>query len=653
MKIYLGTHKAYFQKQVSLGNLPLSFVYNDERDKNITVSVKDEFNEPYKKVPVYPHQIFPSNDFMLFDNAEKPITDSRIYFQVNDAGEYEALPEYVTEFYPKEFIFDLLLRRADQYNKTTEYKINFDFTNITDKKIRNSLLSVIQNAETHRQYPSNIIFNGGEVEIRAAEAPEQSDFVFLKSVYVTSESVKKTLAEHKNVWICYDELNDCIKKNGTEEDGKYTLSRGQIFSAVSGQIDPIEKNGTAYAFIDSTKNWIDWTKKSQYLKQIKDKQAIIEDNTSTEEQVAAAEAYIQTMQNQIKSLEQQAEEYEHVTGFFLTGSPLAIYHKKDSGYIIISHNSFLQNLNSGSENKAALRLFLETMLYVYLNGYCTVGQRTSFITDEAIDYYIHTAKRYFLPHPKISLIRLLQSADLNTSIKYQIVTVNTAPKEELYQSLFRVEYLGLDRFNNLLFEKKALTDTKDPSKGNNMLIYTMDRTLAIYDPEKLKVWEIESGVSIRKTDDETIYIAPILSSRHQIWIPRETVLSLPITGEYILWYEPESNKLIIKENIPQSDSDEETEEEDKKVPIPLADIKISVNEEIDYKDIRIAGGGESSAEPNYEMIDTGNIYGRPYRYGCPMIIRLPERYKPMQKEIRSEIEKHITSGDYPIILYKE
>ena len=389
MKIYHGTHKAYFQKQVSLGNLPLSFIHNDTQDNIMTIKIRDGFDAPYEETSVHPHQTFTSNDILFFNNRNEPVQSSLTYFQINSDGEYEVLPHYIQEFYPKEFTYDILLRRTGKYSKKKEYRINLDFANTRGEEIRNALLSIVQNVESHKQYPSNIIFNGGEVKI-GTEAPEHSDFVFFKYAYIAGEDVQEALAQHKNVWICFNSFNDCIRTDGTKKEGGYTLSNGQVFSTVSGSLDPIEKGGTAYALVDPTKNWIDWTAKRSYQAEIKTLLQNLEDDPEgTTEDI---EQQIQSFQNIINSLDEQAKDYERVSDFFLSGSPLAIFHKKDSGYIIISHSSFLENLNSGTDKGAALRLFLETILYVYLNSYCWIGKRTSFIADETIDYYINTAK---------------------------------------------------------------------------------------------------------------------------------------------------------------------------------------------------------------------------------------------------------------------
>jgi hypothetical protein len=85
----------------------------------------------------------------------------------------------------------------------------------------------------------------------------------------------------------------------------------------------------------------------------------------------------------------------------------------------------------------------------------------------------------------------------------------------------------------------------------------------------------------------------------------------------------------------------------------IAIIRLKDNKDISYKDIRTTGGGEWSTIPNYEMIDSGNIMGRPIRYGSIMVIQLPQRFSPMAEEIRTEVVKHITSGDYPVFLFKD
>ena len=597
MKIERGTHKAYFQKQVPLGTLPLSFISNDEKDKIINIKIREDFSKPYVETPVYPHKTYSTTDVLFFTKQKKPITNVSPLFQQMDDGNYEVLSQNIKEFYPKEFTYSVLLQRTDTYKRSIDYNIELDFTRVTDARIRQSLLAVIQNKETMQRYPSNIVCNGGEVQTSVL-LPKKADFIFSSYDDINDADINEALAAHKNVWLYDESFNGNIINNATKDEASFTVANSYIFSSVSGILDPITKNGTKYAITAPDADWSMFT---------------------------------------------ESEDTTVVSGFFTSAGPLAIIHKKNYGYLIVSHPSFLQNLNTGFDHNLALRLFMETILYTYLNGYYQTQTKTSFITDEPIDYYIHSARRYYLTHPKISLTRILQSESFNTEIQYNVVRVDTAPRNLQDTEIFAVSYIGLSRFNDLLFKKKELTAMKDPSKGNNMLIYTANKILAIYRPDQIDIWEIESGVSIRQIDTYQLGISEIKSSKHKINLTQETIVELPAVGNWVIYYDPDLATIKIASagiNLPNHG-------------IPIADLTVSINEEIDYKDIRIPGGGEASATPNYEMIDTGNLYGRPYRYGCPMIIRIPSRYKPMQEEIRNEVEKHIASGDYPIILYKD
>ena len=63
------------------------------------------------------------------------------------------------------------------------------------------------------------------------------------------------------------------------------------------------------------------------------------------------------------------------------------------------------------------------------------------------------------------------------------------------------------------------------------------------------------------------------------------------------------------------------------------------------------GGGECSII-NYDMLDSGSLKGRPYRLGSTMIIKLPKRFKDQRENILSEIKKHMSSADYPVLMFE-
>ncbi len=86
----------------------------------------------------------------------------------------------------------------------------------------------------------------------------------------------------------------------------------------------------------------------------------------------------------------------------------------------------------------------------------------------------------------------------------------------------------------------------------------------------------------------------------------------------------------------------------------LAYITLTSEKETKTYDVRVMGGGlPVSEKDNYDMVDIGNVYGRPYRIGSTMIIRLPKIYKQYDDIIKTAINKHISSGTYPVIIYNK
>ena len=86
--------------------------------------------------------------------------------------------------------------------------------------------------------------------------------------------------------------------------------------------------------------------------------------------------------------------------------------------------------------------------------------------------------------------------------------------------------------------------------------------------------------------------------------------------------------------------------------IKIADIIIKLNNNIVPTDVRVIGGGSSKYD-NYDYIDTGNINGRPYRVGTSMVITLPKRYEPYRNQLQQQINKHISSAEAAIIIFKD
>ena len=83
----------------------------------------------------------------------------------------------------------------------------------------------------------------------------------------------------------------------------------------------------------------------------------------------------------------------------------------------------------------------------------------------------------------------------------------------------------------------------------------------------------------------------------------------------------------------------------------LAEFVFKSDTKIEIGDIRQFGGGETSANKNYEMIDSSSLKGRPLRTGSAFVIKLPMRFSKYRDILEAEIKKHIASGDYPMLVF--
>ena len=87
--------------------------------------------------------------------------------------------------------------------------------------------------------------------------------------------------------------------------------------------------------------------------------------------------------------------------------------------------------------------------------------------------------------------------------------------------------------------------------------------------------------------------------------------------------------------------------------LKIATVRVIQNRVVKNYDMRILGGGlPEGEEPNFNLLDIGHIDGRPYRVGSAMIITLPKRLEPYKDIITKTVNRHVTSGDYPIILFE-
>ena len=171
------------------------------------------------------------------------------------------------------------------------------------------------------------------------------------------------------------------------------------------------------------------------------------------------------------------------------------------------------------------------------------------------------------------------------------------------------------------------------------------------DPE-IKLFLIEEDL------DLVIRLYPFRSSKHNIHTTKDLRLVIPyikttVNGRemikresYVIYYDKAAGSL---EYLFESDYTDNEE----RVIITLLTIEKSYSDRY-LTDMRIKGGGLPEDMPdNFNLLDIGHIYGRPYRQANTLVITLPKKYEPYKNEILEVINKYKVAEDYPILFFED
>lgn len=180
------------------------------------------------------------------------------------------------------------------------------------------------------------------------------------------------------------------------------------------------------------------------------------------------------------------------------------------------------------------------------------------------------------------------------------------------------------------------------------MIYTVNQELKFIDNVDYSLFNIEQLPTIRYNYDKEklqLTIGQYYSSKYNVAKSEETFLDITnINTDYSLYM---TNTGILKDQrfyiLPVDEPSND---------IKIADIIIKLDTKIEPTDTRIIGGGSSKFD-NYEYIDTGNILGRPYRVGTSMVITLPKKYEEHRDQLQEQIDKHISSSEAAVLLFKD
>ena len=290
-----------------------------------------------------------------------------------------------------------------------------------------------------------------------------------------------------------------------------------------------------------------------------------------------------------------------------------------------------------------IQFLAENIVYAYSIGYHRIPEKAdsyinTFISNNLIDYYYSLNNRLNMKHSQINLDKDIASLTSLDNHDYKLVYVETTNENVIF------DYATPSRD---IYFKKIIDD--EPKKDNNeSLIYTVNQELKFIDNVDYSLFNIEQLPSIRYNYDKEklqLIIGQYYSSKYNIAKSEETIINISnIKTNYSLYM---TNTGILKDQrfyiLPVDEPSND---------IKVADIIIKLDTKIEPTATRIIGGGSSKFD-NYEYIDTGNILGRPYRIGTSMVITLPKKYESHRDQLQEQINKHISSSEAAVLLFKD
>ena len=694
MKIYPGNHAiATDFKQATQSTIQLGYFKDTARDIDLRVEISSDIAKNIQRngEAVYPFQKFDTNKVAFFSSRENDAKEIKGTDLLKlERGGYYYEPKNTVEFTPPELSYSVLIKKHDSYKSYVAYDISLRCYNDIYNDYASDFISILGSAAVDR--PSNITFNKNAAIYYSLVTNddlidnERIDFLVMDyDTYLENkeEIDGRFLDKHTNLWLVDSSFNGALKHIYTnsivvsEEDtlleletswstrnyiANYNdirvwyndkeLTRGvdffEAYYSDSGTlcmaadreekftantiilaVNKFMKAGDVISYYIKSQDNITYTISSPVINQNK----IIIYPCGNDDEVDKVAFDAKLLREEIE--ENISAETLDIENLFIEDTmPIALIHKPDAGYIILSNESIIRNSQDCKD------LIYNIVMHVYLNGYFETKKRTAWICDYPVESFIKYGHRLNERHSRLNLIKLLSEDGYNLGIAY----------EELFEPITSGNVVNDTPAysKELRFRTKAYTCPVRSTKEKS--IYTVNGTIMNYDANSGVIYILEDMPeisNISETDRYGISIKPYRSSLNNISILYTTNLFNDAAGEpfllnayYTVYYD------VIEKRILAIKKDNFSSEE----KIPLANIILDADTSIEIGDIRQLGGGEISSS-NYEMIDSGNIYGRPIRIGSTFIIKLPERFKEYRSILEKELKKHIASGDYPILVF--
>lgn len=538
---------------------------------------------------IRPYDAFEDTDTYFFDNNNKQIRP--IMKRIDDKYYYE--PFNQTEYTPLTYQVYLKLQKQEEYWNDKHYDIKVSTIETNDGDyLADKLISIFSDKATSDFCPANIKFNGGTKNSMSLMEGNWADSDF---VFIWSEDGEH-LGDYKGEGnlIPYDTILDSYTNLWL-----FTNEYGNYFTTQTTYKTMSTLHMEHHAIFDTTE--YDFPRTS-----------------------------ITVFDTEADWLESQGNTPER----FFINEAILIEHYPNRGFVIISPDWLLDDLSKTGH------MIYEAMMYCYLQQYYKSRRATMWITDEPVDYLAYHTSKYGKNHNILTVKELMADYDFDYTKSKLVDVIVTTPY---------VYFLGVNEQQELLFSKNG--GIADPVKIVDMQsFYTTKHTVINYTQEQIYLVETPLVVNVSIISGiGYVTVEPMISSSKKIYtVTQQTFKIEDFTTEYNLYVNQASSDmentffLIERSMVPNA------------THTLVGTISFTVSTNSTACDTRIMGGGIPLEQADdYDMLDIGHVYGRPYRVGSSLVIRLPKTLEQFEERIRTELDKHIAAGDAYVIVFED
>lgn len=590
MKIHLPNHNIKERGHVRGTDIPLAYIDTKDSTYKADFIISKDFAEDSSRV-VRPYDELPRSDTMLFDSNGKPV-NAEIK---REGNKYYYDPGVATEFTPMSFSCQAHIQRHLNFSGSKFYNLRIAAveTSANDLYLSSRLINIFGDAYKRGVCPPNVTVNNGSMT--AQSLIEASASVFDQSSARTD--------------FLFIESNDgtYLGSLTIEQLMKNHINVWISASSFGGMITPVASFNLSSA------------KKEGCMGNVFKK---------TARKKAPSYAFDTRKRNPSFS--------ESVWEYSFPYEDVLVLHKNGEGYVVVTPTTFIDHIGDFS------KIAYDVLINIFLKGYQGSRSMTSWITDEPVDYMALSQEPLNKYHKTINLDKMLSTQDFDmSSDEYSILKINVTND---------VALVSKDDMSNLYFRKFG-TGNKDPEKtATSQTFLTTRNTVIVYRQEDINFLTARPRLLYKNVNGGiSIIVEPMSDSARLLYTsePQE----LPVPNPNLAWYvcakagyaSGVSPFSIVEASVYNMASDGWI----------LAEVRIRKEYSVNVVDARVPGGGLPSGEPDdYDLIDIGNVYGRPYRIGSSTIIRLPKRLEPYKEIIENAVMQHIQAGDYPVLLFK-